>query len=160
MQHELIAKYDALMQMANIHRNMQHDKSVARHMTHNHFLVDKVYGISFDVPSVLTMYCYARATEDSKSTYIRLPLREFTKDDQAYQLEVQGSYIALCRELEALKEPVRDEFIGKTVIRIGIGDEGSVDEEVVINEVNFDLELCFAIKGCTLTHVLSHRYFK
>ena len=160
MQHELIAKYDALMQMSNVHRNMQHDKSIARKMTHDNFLVDKVYGISFNVPSTLTMYCYARATEDSKSNYIRLPLREFTQDDQAYQLEVQGSYIALCRELEALKEQMRDEFIGKTVIRIGNPDEGSVDEEVVINEVNFDLQLCFAIKGRTLTHVLSHRYFK
>lgn len=160
MNHELIAKYDALMQMSNIHRNMQHDKSVARKMTHDTFLVDKVYGISFNVPSVLTMYCYARATEGSKLSYIRLPLREFTPEDQAYQLEVQGSYIALCRELEALKEKIQDEFIDKTVIRLGIEDEGSVDEEVVITGINFDLELCFAIKGRTLTHVLSHRYFK
>lgn len=158
MKHVLIAKYDALVQMANIHRNMQHDKSVARQMTHRTFLVDKVYGVSHNGTS-MTMYSYARVNEDSVPGYLRLSLDEFSEDDQSYQLEVQGSYIALCREIEALKEQIKDEFIGSTVIRLGIADEGTEDTEVEITDVNFDLELSFAIKGRTLTHVLSHRYF-
>lgn len=158
MKHVLIAKYDALVQMANIHRNMQHDKSVSRQMTHITYLVDKVYGVSYNGTG-MTMYSYARVNEDATPGYIRLSLDEFSEDDQSYQLEVQGSYIALCREIEILKEQINDEFIGTTVIKLGIADEGSEDTEVEITGVNFDLELCFAIKGRTLVHVLSHRYF-
>lgn len=159
MKHELIQKFEALTRIANEHRNIRHKVAIQRQLTHNTFLIDKMYGVAY-FETDLNMYCYYRPDTNSEHSYCRIPLSEFSTEDQSYYRELYHPYITIRKEIEDLHEVMKKELIGLSVIRLGNEDEASEDEEVVIDDLNFSDDLCIVIKGKTLDHVLPHGHFK
>lgn len=164
MRHTLISKFDTLIELSNAFRSIRHNVTSSRSLTHPEFLIDDVYGVSYEPESDdLRMYCLYRANAIASSSYRRILLSNFSTEDQIFHRKSLSTYISLNKEIEALKDVIRKEFIGKTVIRLGCDDEASVDEKVEIIDLNFSEIISFVIESHTseaLQHVIPHYRFK
>ena len=157
MIHPLIQKYEALWNLSDAFRSMHYQKVSERKMTHPTFITRDVYGVAY-IHGEMIMYCYGHTVLNNNDRYIRIPLREFSTEDQNYHNEIHHSYIAIQKIMAELQTTLKTKFIGTTVIRMAKDDRP--EEECIIKDIVFGLELCIQIGTKTLDHVVPHKEFK
>lgn len=159
MKHELIAKFEALTNLANENRSIGNTVATERKLTHHAFLIEMMYGVSY-MDDDLNMYCMHKKHANADRCYSRIPLSEFSTEDQTYYRELYHSYITINKEINDLKAVMKDVLIGLTVIRMGNEDEATEDEEVIIEDLKFCEGLSFMVYSKTRLYVIPHEKFK